>query len=155
MIDLPDLAADPRALRVRKRPEPVQVAFASTDGVCETLEGPVHYQNGDAILTGVRQERYPIRRDLFMAGHTPVPPTAMGQDGLYLKEPTVSLALRLDRALAVPVGWQSDPLQGRPGDWLLRYADGSHGVVQDSIFRASYGPAPDEARWPPPSHPEG
>jgi len=84
-----------------------------------------------------------------MAAYAPIPPAAMGQDGLYLKAPSVSLALRLDQALAVPVGWQNDPLQGHPGDWLLRYADGSHSVVRDLIFRASYGPAPQESRWPP------
>jgi len=150
MTSLPDLTADRRALHVCKRPVPVPVAFALADGVCETLEGPVHYQKGDALLTGVQGERYPVRRDLFMAAYTPVPPAAMGEDGLYLKAPSVSLALRLDQALAVPVGWQNDPLQGRPGDWLLRYADGSHSVVRDPIFRASYGPAPQETRWPPP-----
>jgi hypothetical protein len=150
MTGLPDLTADRRALHVCKRPVPVPVAFALADGVCETLEGPVHYQKGDALLTGVQGERYPVRRDLFMAAYTPVPPAAMGEDGLDLKAPSGSLALRLDQALAVPVGWQNDPLQGRPGDWLLRYADGSHSVVKDAIFRASYGPAPQEARWPPP-----
>jgi len=87
MTGLPDLTADPRALHVCKRPVPVPVAFALADGVCETLEGPVHYQKGDALLTGVQGERYPVRRDLFMAAYVPVPPAAMGQDGLYLKAP--------------------------------------------------------------------
>ena len=54
MTGLPDLTADPRALHVCKRPVPVPVAFALADGVCETLEGPVHYQKGDALLTGVQ-----------------------------------------------------------------------------------------------------
>ncbi len=60
------------------------------------------------------------------------------------------MALRLDHAMAVLVGWQNDPLQGRPGDWLLRYEDGSHSVVRDEILRATYDPAPDEKPWPPP-----
>jgi hypothetical protein len=72
-----------------------------------------------------------------------VPPTQAGTDGEYRKKPSVTLALQLDRDVAVPVGWQDDPLRGRPGDWLLRYEDGSLGVVRDAIFRETYGPADD------------
>ena len=54
--ELPNLRADPRALRVCKKPIPVRVEFATADGTCTTLEGPVRYRAGDAILTGVRSE---------------------------------------------------------------------------------------------------
>ena len=150
MSALPDLTTDRRALLVCKSPEPVPVAFAIEAGVCETLEGPVRYRAGDAILTGIRREQWPVGRDSFLASYEAVPPTVAGTDGLYRKAPSVTRALRLERVVRVPVGWQGDPLRGRPGDWLLRYADGSLGVVQDAIFRASYVPAPGETRWPPP-----
>jgi hypothetical protein len=146
---LPDLAADPRALRVCKKPIPVRAAFAAADGVCETLEGSVRFKAGDAIVTGPKGERWPIGRDSFRSSYEPVPPTRAGEDGDYRKAPSLTFALRLDRPLAVPVGWQNDPLQGRPGDWLLQYADGNYGVVQDNIFRDSYAPASGETRWPP------
>ena len=144
---LPDLAADPRALRVCKKPIPVRAAFAAADGVCETLEGAVRFRAGDAILTGIAGERWPVRRDLFLSSYRPVPPTQAGEDGSYLKAPSTALALRLDRALTVPVNWQDDPLRGRPGDWLLHYSDGSYGVLQDAIFRATYAPVSGETRW--------
>jgi hypothetical protein len=147
---LPDLTVDPRALRVCKNPDPVPVTIASTDGACETLEGTVRYRAGDAILTGIQGERWPVQRELFLASYEPVAPTVAGTDGLYRKAPSVTRALRLRRAVRVPVGWQNDPLRGRRGDWLLLYTDGSHGVARDSVFRASYGPAPGEMRWPPP-----
>ena len=146
---LPDLAADPRALRVCKKPDPLRAEFAVSGGVCDTLEGPVHFQAGDAILTGTRGERWPVGRGQFLASYEPVPPTRAGENGAYRKAPSIAYALRLDRAREVPVGWQNDPLHGRPGDWLLQYADGSYGVVQDSIFRESYAPASGEGRWPP------
>lgn len=146
---LPDLAADPRALRVCKKPDPLRADFAVSGGVCDTLEGPVHFQAGDAILTGTRGERWPVGRGQFLASYEPVPPTRAGENGAYRKAPSIAYALRLDRAREVPVGWQNDPLHGRPGDWLLQYADGSYGVVQDSIFRESYAPASGEGRWPP------
>ena len=142
MSDLPDLATDPRTKRARKRPIAVSVRFAGDDGTCATLEGPVRYRAGDAILTGVRGEHWPIGRDDFLSEYTPIAPTVPGQDGQYVKEPGDVRALRLDRPLAVPVGWQNDPLQGRPGDWLLLYPDGSHGVIKDDIFRETYEELP-------------
>jgi hypothetical protein len=147
---LPDLATDENALRVLKKPVPVTVAFAVSDGVCETLEGPVRYQAGDALLKGSGGERWPVRRSAFMASYAPIPPTRSEEDGFYRKAPAIALARRLETDLTVKVGWQDDPLTGRPGDWLLRYDDGNHGIVQDAIFRDSYGPAPGETRWPPP-----
>jgi hypothetical protein len=147
---VPDLTADPNALRVCKKPIPVRVAFAPVDGICETLEGPVRYRAGDPILTGSQGERWPVRRDLFLAGYDPVPPTVATEDGRYRKRPTDVLARRLDNPVSVPAGWQHDPLFGRPGDWLLSYPDGTHGIVEDGIFRATYGPAQGEDRWPPP-----
>jgi hypothetical protein len=149
MTPLPDLTADPDALHVRKRPDPVRVDFAAADGVCQTLEGPVRYRQGDAILTGTRGEHWPVQRDLFLAGYTPDPPAQPGSDGFYRKQPSLVLALRLTQPMDVPVGWQDDPLSGRPGDWLLRYADASHSVVQDDIFRDTYEPADGETRWLP------
>lgn len=150
MTAMPDLTTDPRALHVCKRPLPVQVFFAPADGVCQTLEGLVRYRRGDAVLTGTRGERWPVARDSFLSSYEPVPPTVSAHDGAYRKLPSRVLARRLDHPLAVPVGWQGDPLQARPGDWLLRYGDGDHGVVDDSIFRETYEPAPGETRWPPP-----
>lgn len=150
MTGLPDPATAPDALRVRKHATPVRVRFAPADGVCETLEGPVRYRAGDAIVTGTRGEQWPVKRDSFLATYAAEPPTASGQDGRYRKTPLTVRALRLTQPAEVPVGWQDDPLHGRPGDWLLDYGDGSLGVVRDDIFRETYGPAPDETRWPPP-----
>ncbi len=58
--------------------------------------------------------------------------------------PSAAMAVRLDQ----PLAGQSGTLKGRPGDWLLRYHDGSHGVVQDAIFRETYRPAGAEERPP-------
>lgn len=135
---LPDLAADPRALRVRKKPIAVKTEFAAKDGVCDTLEGPVRYRAGDALLTGIQGERWPVGRDVFLSSYEPIAPTRAGENGTYRKTAGTAYALRLEEPRDVPVGWQKDPLHGRPGDWLLHYADGSYGVLKDSVFRESY-----------------
>jgi PGDYG protein len=68
-------------LRVRNRPLSVSVEIAEMAGVCETLEGPVSYQAGDAIVSGVRKERWPVRRDVFSATYEPVLPTRRWKNG--------------------------------------------------------------------------
>jgi hypothetical protein len=141
MTNLPDPATAPGAIRVTKRPLDVAVRFADRDGVWETLEGPVRYRAGDALVTGVRGECWPVQRDSFLASYVPMGPTLLGEDGRYVKSKATAMAVRLERAVTVTVGWRADPLNGRPGDWLLRYDDGSLGVVQDGIFRETYGPA--------------
>ena len=138
MTNPPDLRTEALACRVRKLPVAVTVAFAAADGVVETLEGAVRHAAGDAILTGVHGERWPVRQEAFAASYDPVAPARPGQPGTYVKHPVTALALRLHTVMTVPVGRHDDPLRGRPGDWLLQYEDGSHGVVGDDIFRATY-----------------
>ena len=48
-----------------KKPIAVDFEFAMEDGEIETLEGKMTYQKGDAIITGVKGEKYPCRRDIF------------------------------------------------------------------------------------------
>jgi hypothetical protein len=147
--DLFDLDKNPDALRVCKKPVAVEVEFAAADGVCKTLEGEVQYSAGDALLTGGHGDHWPVRRDLFRSSYEPIPPTRAGQNGRYRKLPALAHALRLTELFDIPASWQREALHGRPGDWLLRYGDGSFGIVQDEIFRETYGPAAGEARWPP------
>ena len=122
---------------VIKRPIAVPVMFAAEDGVCETLEGLVRYQAGDAILTGVSGEQWPVARATFAASYDPAPD---GPAGAFVKRPIPAQARRITEPCQVEVGWQDDPLEGRPGDWLLQYADGNWGVVSDAIFRETYVP---------------
>lgn len=147
--DLFALDKNPSALRVCKKPVAVEVEFAAADGVCETLEGAVQYSAGDALLTGSHGDHWPVRRALFGSSYEPIPPTRAGQNGRYRKLPALAHALRLTQSFDIPASWQRETLHGRPGDWLLRYAGGSFGIVQDEIFRETYGPAAGEARWPP------
>ena len=141
MSDVPDLTVEPKALRVVKRAIPIHARFAAEDGECATLEGTVGFRKTDAILTGVNGEHWPVRNDLFLASYEPLAPTQAGEDGTYVKRPAISLALRLERPLLVPVNWQHDLLHGQPGNWLLQYADGSYGVLQDDIFCQTYAAA--------------
>ena len=149
MTQPPDLSLDPHALHVRKRPLPVAVTFATEDGICATLEGPVPFRRGDAILTGVQGEHWPVTRDRFESRYAPADGQSMGQDGNYLKHPQTVLARRLDAPLQVmlPAGGR---LTGKPGDWLLQYAPDDYGIIAEEIFRTTYAPVADQD---PRSHP--
>lgn len=134
---LPDLSVDSRALRAVKRSIPVQVRFARADGVCQTLEGPVGYRVGDAILTGIAGENWPVERAKFNERYVPVEGSALGTDGNYVKKPLVVFALRLYASIDVPM-LAGGILRGVPGDWLLQYGTGDYGIAKDEIFKATY-----------------
>ena len=52
-------------MKAIKKPVEVVFEFAEEDGEIETLEGKFSYKKGDAIITGVKGEKYPCRRDIF------------------------------------------------------------------------------------------
>jgi hypothetical protein len=132
-----NLVTDPRALRVIKRPINIKVTFAKADGICQTLEGPVNYLTGDAILTGIANENWPVMRAMFDKRYEPAEGTAFGSDGNYVKKPLEVLALRLEMPLniSLPAG---GVLHGETGDWLLQYGPADYGIVRDDIFRRTY-----------------
>ncbi|MBX8643072.1 MAG: PGDYG domain-containing protein [Thermoplasmata archaeon] len=52
-------------MKAMKKPIPVDYEFAVEDGEIETLEGIMSYKKGDAIITGIKGEKYACRRDIF------------------------------------------------------------------------------------------
>ena len=132
-----DLAGDESATHWRKLPQLVQVAFARTPGTLTTLEGPVHYAAGDALLTGMAGDRWPVRRAGFETRYVPAPDTPAGADGAYLKQPLPVLARQIDAAFAVRLP-DGQVLQGKPGDWLVQYGPGDQAIVADALFHATY-----------------
>lgn len=133
-----DVATQPGAVRAHKRPLPVQVRFATEAGKLQTLEGPVRYRPGDALLTGAAGERWPVTRARFDRSYRPEPPTQAGQAGRYVKQPVTVWALRMDTPFSVRVGHARDPIVGGPGDWLVQYGADDYGVISATIFEQTY-----------------
>src|SRR5690606_20238373 len=121
MTSLPDPWLGKDCVDARRRCTVARVAFATADGVCETLEGPVAYRAGDALLTGVAGERYPLGRKRFGEFYAPKPPTRAGEDGLYTRRPARVKAVRLAQPQAVALGPEGSEVQARAGDWLVCY----------------------------------
>jgi len=124
-------------MKARKKPIAVPVVFASRDGVLRTVEGPVAYRAGDALMTGVKGERWPVRRDEFAERYVPAGGQAMFVDGDYLKRPVVVDAERMDAPFSVSLG-DGNVLAGQAGDWLITGTDGEQWVVAGDVFAETY-----------------
>jgi len=133
-----DLEHESKAQKVQKKATPVTVNFAATAGVCNTKEGNVTYKAGDAILTGLEGEQWPIERPKFDATYEPLTPTEAGVNGRYSKRPLIVYALQMNETFHVNVSWTDDRLEGKSGDWLLQYGENDYGIVSESIFEKTY-----------------
>jgi hypothetical protein len=133
-----DLTNEKQAKKVQKKAMPIVVKFAANDGCCETKEGDVSYKVGDAILTGVEGEQWPIERPKFDASYEAIAPTKNGEDGQYYKKPIQVFALQMNESFHVNVSWSDDRIEGKAGDWLLQYGADDYGIVSQSIFEKTY-----------------
>lgn len=137
----PDLAQQPGAFRAKARPVIVEVCFAEAAGTLQTLEGPVEYAQGDALVTGVNGEQWPIPRTRFETSYLPETGTTSGSKGRYIKKPREVWAWRADRPLDVHLPQGTGTLHANPGDIVVQYAPGDCAVVQADIFVKTYSAA--------------
>lgn len=133
------LCSRPHMDRYSKKRNPVDVKIAEQDGIMTTLEGPVSFHAGDALLTGVNGERWPVGKERFERTYKAVPPTAPGTSGCYVRLPNEVRARQMDKDFSVKTG-NGDTLHGKAGDWLLEYGPGDWGIVADEIFAQTYHP---------------
>lgn len=137
-----DLRNDPAAALFHSRPVVLAVRFATSDGIIQTLEGPVRYQTGDALMTGPKGEHWPIARARFDATYVPAGDGhAPGTDGLFAKREREILARRQGSAFQINIA-SGQTLSGRPGDWLVQYGPGDLAIVAADVFDTLYEPAP-------------
>lgn len=125
-------------MKFMKRRILVNVTFATTPGESLTLEGPVRYGKGDALMTGSAGEHWPISRLTFKATYDPVAPTQMGKAGSYVKKPIPVAARQLDQKDSVALEESRGELRGKIGDWVVTGPDGKQWVVADTIFKDTY-----------------
>lgn len=121
-------------MKVRKKPLTLRFRFATETEVIETLEGPVTAHAGDAVLTGVRGEAWPISAEKFCQKYEVM------ADGQCVPRGNVVDAQQMLEPFVVRVGWANEPLKGQPGDYLLTYGPGDFGVVERAIFEETYEP---------------
>jgi hypothetical protein len=125
-------------VQAQKRVMVMSVVFSTSSTAVNTLEGTVHCGAGDAIITGVQGEQWPVEKAQFVQFYEPIPPTVMGENGYYSRFPlTVDVAILTCKChLELPN--QRGILEGKTGDWLVCQPNGSLGVVVADIFAKSY-----------------
>ena len=124
--------------RVYVKCETVSVAFAKEAGLVISLEGPNHYQVGDAIISGSTGSRWSVTRDRFETKYQACSGLEMGADGRYEAKPVPVLALQMQEAFTAQRCVGGDWLRGVKGDWLLQYQPGDYGVVEQQRFAQVY-----------------
>lgn len=132
-----DLASDPQAARYQKQ-EIVDVEFARADGVLESLEGPNAYRAGDALVRAQTGERWVVSRDRFIPKYQAIEPLSFGDDGAYRNIPTPVWGRQMNVSFTIARSAGGDVLRGEAGDWVLQYAPGDYGVVQQARFARVY-----------------
>ena len=105
----------------------------------ETLEGPVSYERGDALLTGPEGESWPVGRAFFLKTYLPASDgVEAGRDGEYCKKEIPTLALQVGEPFMVELPRRRGFLRGEAEDWLLRYEEDEYGIVGRDIFNMTY-----------------
>ena len=134
----PNVSSNHNRVDVQKKLQEVMVEFAKDSVEIETLEGKVHANRGDAIVTGLHGERWPVGRERFLNKYEPVTTAVFGQDGTYRNRPRRLHALKMNKEFMVVLPDGVSKLRGASGDWLIDYGDGSLGIVAERIFSDTY-----------------
>lgn len=143
------LEGDPSAQNFVKH-ERSYVRFAAEVGVIESREGANKYVIGDALITGSTGDQWVVSRNRFDQKYQAVPPVMHGEDGYYDNIPMPVLAKQIAEPFTIARSAGGDWISGEPMDWLIQYAPGDFGIVQNAKFQAVYRtlPAPAQADAP-------
>ena len=118
--------------------EVVDVVFAKTAGQLLSREGVNVFCIGDALITGTTGDQWSVSRDRFEVKYTPTQNVIAGSDGKYQSNPVPVLARQMSTPFTVARTEGGDLLQGLAQDWLLQYAPGDFGIVENARFQQVY-----------------
>ena len=117
-----------------KRPAWLTYQLAEEERIVETKEGTQIARQGDAIVTGIKGERWPIPKDKH--------------DGYDFKEEngvtSISKKLALvavafaNEPMNVKLSWSDNPLEAKSDDAIVRYGANDFGVVDREIYEKTY-----------------
>jgi PGDYG protein len=132
-----DLANDLAAATYVKD-EIVDVTFAKEWGEIMSSVGLNRYEVSDALIIGSNGDRWSVSRDRFDARYLAVAPTVVGDDGRYRAKPSNVFAKQMAAPFSIARSAGGDMLRGKANDWLLQYAPGDFGIVDNDRFQRVY-----------------
>lgn len=116
--------------------KPIQLQFrrvTADEEVIQTIEGPITARKGDAVLTGTKSECWPVSADKFAQTYQFDEAAQTCQKKIKIVE-----VEQINEPFEVLVGWASEPLKGKAGDYKIDYGNGDFGVVDAEIFKDTY-----------------
>ncbi len=136
MLLQPDLANDAMAAQYMKD-EIVDVIFADREGSLRSREGLNRYRIGDALITGSTGDCWAVSRDRFDTKYEAVAASAV-EPGRYRAKPVTVWARQMQSPFTIARCADGDVLAGLADDWVLQYAPGDYGVVENARFQQVY-----------------
>lgn len=118
--------------------EVVNVAFATNAGELVSREGSNRFTVGDALITGSTGDRWSVSRGRFDAKDQAIALLRAGEDGSYRSRSVPVLAKQMAAAFSITRSCGGDLLHGLAHDWLLQYAPGDFGIVENARFQRVY-----------------
>lgn len=103
----------------------------TTSGTLNTLEGPLTFNPGDWIITGIKGERYAVPNEKFIKLYDKVE----GEQDIYRKKPGYIDAIELRHPLDLV---RSDGvMHGKVGDFLADNGESQY-IIDGDVMKLSY-----------------
>jgi hypothetical protein len=106
------------------------------DTVVKTLEGQITVPAGHVILTGSKDEKYPIAPDTFARTYKVL--EEVEGEGFAESVPEPRFAEQVHEAFSCEVPWSKEPMFGKPGDYRVWSQTATPWVVEQDIFKDTY-----------------
>lgn len=132
-----DLRQDAAAAAFVKQ-ETVTVVFAAAVGELQSREGPNRYERGDALVTGSNGDVWSVTRVRFDARYELISSDPTPSGASYRNKPLPVLARQIAEVFTMRRRAGGDMLHGKNGDWLIQYAPGDYGIVDQQKFERLY-----------------
>jgi PGDYG protein len=135
-----NLGCDNEATKWRRKALALSVEFAATKGVLTTLEGPVTFEAGDALITGTRGERWPVSAGQFhLLYESSVVDQRAHESGIFKRRQTTVYAKQIPFEFSVITDTASKArLFGKANDWLIQQPNLQLNIVASDIFPDLY-----------------
>ncbi len=126
-----DLTKD-HAAKIFVKDETVHVTFAERDGELLSREGANRFRTGDALITSESGERWCVSRDRFELKYELI------EEQQFRAKRVPVLARQMNEPFTLSRSAGGDVLEGAAFDWLLQYAPGDYGIVENARFARVY-----------------
>ena len=118
-------------MTVSKKGTPIRYRVADSSGVTNTLEGPVHHEQGHYIITGPKGEEYPVAPQKFEQLYD-----VIGDETASPKQ-IKKQAREADHNGVVHASW-GDLKYEKGKHIIVRHGPNDYGVVEKNIFNDTY-----------------